>query len=251
MKSISILEKISVLYEDEDIVVINKPSGIVVHFDGKREEPTLTDWIEKNYPESRDVGEPLILSNSNVIKRSGIVHRLDRETSGVMLIVKNQSAFLFFKKQFQDRNVHKIYHAFVYGEIKEDDGVIDRPIGRSKNDFRQRSAQRGARGTMRKAETHYKVITKDRGFSFVEVVPKTGRTHQIRVHFKAINHPVVSDSLYAPKKEKGLGFERLALHAYSIEFSLMNTKKIKIIAPYPEDFKKAFNTMNEKDEEEK
>lgn len=240
----SILDKITVLYEDDDVVVINKPAGLVVHADGKREEPTLTDWIEKNYPESKGVGEPLTLSNSDIIERSGIVHRIDRETSGVMLIAKNQPAFSYFKKQFQDRVISKIYHAFVYGEMKDDDGVIDRPIGRSKKDFRQWSAQRGARGAMREAVTHYKVIARSGGFSLVEVIPKTGRTHQIRVHFKAINHPVVSDSLYAPKKEKALGFERLALHAYSIEFNSMNGKKIKVTASYPEDFEKALKIMN-------
>lgn len=240
----SILDKITVLYEDGDVAVINKPAGLVVHSDGKREELTLTDWIEKNYPESKGVGESLTLSNSDVIERSGIVHRIDRETSGVMLIAKSQPAFLFFKKQFQDKAISKIYHAFVYGEMKDDDGVIDRPIGRSKKDFRQWSAQRGARGAMREAVTHYKVIARNGGFSFIEATPKTGRTHQIRVHFKAINHPVVSDSLYAPKKDKALGFERLALHAHSIEFNLMNGKKIKIVAPHPEDFERTLKIMN-------
>ena len=90
----SILDKIIVLYEDDDAVVINKPAGLVVHADGKREEPTLTDWVEKNYPESKEVGEPLTISNSDAIHRSGIVHRIDRETSGVMLVAKNQPAFL-------------------------------------------------------------------------------------------------------------------------------------------------------------
>lgn len=240
----SILDKITVLYEDDDVVAINKPAGLVVHSDGKREEPALTDWIEKNYPESKGVGEPLTLSNSDVIERSGIVHRIDRETSGVILIAKNQPAFLYFKKQFQDRLISKTYHTFVYGEMKDDDGVIDRPIGRSRKDFRQWSAQRGARGTMREAVTHYKVLARRGGFSFVEVTPKTGRTHQIRVHFKAINHPIVSDSLYAPKKDKALGFERLALHAYSIEFNSLNGKKIKVEAPYPEDFEMALKIMN-------
>ena len=240
----SIPDKITVLYEDSDVIVINKPAGLVVHSDGKRKESTLTDWIDKNYPESKGVGEPLTLSNSDVIERSGIVHRIDRETSGVMLIAKNQPAFLYFKKQFQDRLVSKIYHTFVYGEMKDDDGVIDRPIGRSRKDFRQWSAQRGARGAMREAVTHYRVLARSGGFSFVEVIPKTGRTHQIRVHFKAVNHPIVSDSLYAPKKEKALGFERLALHSYSIEFNSMKGKKIKATAPYPEDFEKAIKIIN-------
>lgn len=243
----SILDKIIVLYEDDDVVVIDKPAGLVVHSDGKRKEPTLTDWIEKNYPGSKGVGEPLTLSNSEVIERSGIVHRIDRETSGAMLIAKNQPAFLHLKTQFQNREINKIYHAFVWGEIKDDDGTINRPIGKSRKDFRQWSAQRGARGEMREAITHYKVIAKSGGFSFVEAIPKTGRTHQIRVHFKAINHPIVSDSLYAPKKDKALGFERLALHAYSIEFNSLDGKKNKVIAPHPEDFERAFRLVNIKE----
>lgn len=240
----SILDKIEVLYEDDDVLAINKPAGLVVHSDGKRDELVLTNWIEKNYPLIKGVGEPTTLSNSKVIERSGIVHRIDRETSGVMLIAKNQSAFLRLKTQFQNREIGKIYHAFVYGEMKDDDGVVDRPIGRSRKDFRQWSAQRGARGEMREAITHYKVMARGGGFSFVEVLPKTGRTHQIRVHFKAINHPIVSDSLYAPKKDKALGFERLALHAFSVEFNLSDGKKIKITAPYPDDFKKALSLIS-------
>lgn len=239
----SILDKITILYEDDNVLVINKPAGLVAHADGKRKEPALTDWIEKNYPESKGVGEALTLSNSEVIERSGIVHRIDRETSGVMLIAKNQPAFLHLKSQFKNREIDKIYHAFVYGEMKDDDGTINRPIGRSRKDFRQWSAQRGARGEMREAITHYKVISRHDDFSFVEVIPKTGRTHQIRVHFKAINHPIVSDSLYASKKERALGFERLALHARSIEFRLLDGKQIKVEAPYPEDFKKAMELM--------
>lgn len=241
----SILDKISVLYEDNDVLVINKPAGLVAHADGKRIEPALTDWVESNYPASKGVGEPITLANAGVIERSGIVHRIDRETSGVMLIAKNQEAFIHLKKQFQDRKIEKIYHTFVWGEMKDDEGIINRPIGRSKRDFRQWSAQRGARGVMREAITHYKVVTKNGGFSFVEVMPKTGRTHQIRVHFKAINHPIVCDSLYASKKEKALGFERLALHSRSIEFGLLGGKQIKVEAPYPEDFEKALILMEE------
>ncbi|AKM84014.1 TPA: RluA family pseudouridine synthase [Candidatus Campbellbacteria bacterium] len=236
-------DKIEIIYEDENILAINKPSGLVVHPDGKTTETTLVDWILKNYPEIEDVGEPLILSTGEIIKRPGIVHRLDRETSGILLIAKNQKTFLFLKEQFKERAIKKSYRAFVYGEMKMEEGIVDRPIGRSNKDFRMWSAQRGARGQMRTAVTEYNVLERGNGFSFVEANPKTGRTHQIRVHFKAINHPIVSDSLYAPKKEKGLGFERLALHSYSIEFSLPEGKKIKLEAELPPDFKKALKLI--------
>jgi len=170
---------------------------------------------------------------------------LDRETSGVLIIAKNQKSFLHLKEQFKNREVKKIYKTFVWGKIKDDEGVINRSIGRSKKDFRLWSAQRGVRGKMREAITEYKVLQKNEEFSFLEINLKTGRTHQIRVHLKAINHPVVGDKLYAPKRELALGFERVALHAFSIEFLLLDGEKIKIEAPLPSDFKNALKFIAE------
>ena len=236
-------EKIIILYEDADVVVINKPSGLVVHADGRTAEPSVVDWLGKNRPEIKGVGDLSMingqLSDVPNKERPGIVHRLDRETSGALIIVKNQLTFLNIKKQFQSRAVTKIYHAFVYGEMKQDDGVIDRAIGKSRKNFRLYSAQRGARGTLRDAITEYEVLARALGFTFVALMPKTGRTHQIRAHLKAINYPVVCDKLYAPNRECALGFKRLALHALSLKFSLLNGKEIKVEAPYPKDFKHA------------
>ncbi len=233
----------TILYEDKDVLAINKPSGMVVHFDGKTDEKNLTDWVLENYPETKDVGEPSRDTKGNVILRPGIVHRLDRDTSGVMLVAKNQKAFESLKAQFQEHTIKKTYHAFVLGEIKEDEGVIDRPIGRSNKDFRMWSAQRGARGELRDALTEYTVLNRTKGWSFVEARPQTGRTHQIRVHFKAIHHPIVADALYAPQDSKILGFERLALHAYSIEFALLDGTMQKVTALYPEDFVMAMKLL--------
>ncbi|MCK4387107.1 MAG: RNA pseudouridine synthase, partial [Candidatus Pacebacteria bacterium] len=210
---------------------------------GQASELNLCDWILENYPETENVGEPLILQDGTEIKRPGIVHRLDKETSGVLIIAKNQKAFLCLKKQFQNREIKKIYNTFVWGLVKNDEGVIDRPIGKSKKDFRLWSAQRGARGLMREAVTEYKVLRKTEAFSFLEINLKTGRTHQIRVHLKAVNHPVVGDKLYAPKREYVLGFKRLALHAKSIEFVLPNGEKIKTEAPLPQDFQDALDEV--------
>ena len=227
---------IEILYEDKDIVAINKPSGLVVHSDGKTNEPNLVDWLLSKYPEVKNVGEPGRDSKGNEILRSGIVHRLDRDTSGVMLVAKTNEAFDFLKKQFQGHEVKKVYHAFVLGEMKTESGVIDRPIGRSSKDFRMWSAQRGARGELREAITEYKVLSKKDGYSFVEVSPKTGRTHQIRVHFKAISYPLVGDPLYAPNTENKLGFTRTALHSYQVTFEGLDGQSHTITAPYPEDF---------------
>ena len=232
-----------VLYEDKDVLVINKPAGLVVHSDGKTKEKTLVDWILKKYPKIKDVGEPWVKPIGEVIPRPGIVHWLDRETSGVMLIAKNQKSFNSLKKQFQNHEIKKIYHAFVSGVLKNQSGTINRPIGRSSKDFRMRSAQRGARGEMREAVTDYKVLSMGKGYSFVEASPKTGRTHQIRVHFKAISFPLVADSLYAPNRDNTLGFKRSALHSYQITFAHMNGKEQTVTAPYPKDFVKALKLL--------
>ena len=243
----SLLEQITILYEDEDSVVVNKPTGLIVHPDGKRIEESLVDWIMNYYPKSKDVGEPLVLKTGEKILRPGVVHRLDRDTSGAIILAKTQNAFESLKKQFQDRDIAKEYHSFVYGVLPKKEGTIDRPIGRSRNDFRLWSAQRGARGTLREAVTDYDVIEAGHGTTFVKVFPRTGRTHQIRVHFKAINHPVVCDNLYAPKQKPVLGFTRLALHAYTVEFANLEGVSVKVIAPYPMDFVEAIRQISQKD----
>ena len=234
----------TILYEDKDILVINKPSGLVVHSDGKTEESNLVDWVLSKYPEMKEVGEPGRDSSGEEVLRSGIVHRLDRDTSGVMLLAKTQEAHSFLKEQFQKRETEKTYHAFVFGELKTKEGLIDRPIGRSSKDFRMKSAQRGARGVLKEAETHYKVVSTKGGYSFIEVTPKTGRTHQIRVHFKAISYPLVGDSLYAPNRENTIGFSRLALHSYKLKFKGLDGSFHEIVAPYPKDFKEALEKFN-------
>ncbi len=239
--------KIPILYEDKDILIINKPAGLVVHSDGRTKEKTLVDWILKKYPKMGNVGEPMVLEDGTILKRPGIVHRIDRDTSGVLVIAKNQKSFLSLKSQFQDREIHKVYNAFLYGELREVRGMIDRPIGKSSTDFRKWTAQRGIRGEKREAVTYFKTILTKDGFSFVEALPKTGRTHQVRVHFKAIDYPIVMDELYAPesklKERKQLGFKRQALHARSIEIELMNGEKKEVTAPYPDDFKYALTKM--------
>jgi 23S rRNA pseudouridine1911/1915/1917 synthase len=248
--------KIDIIYEDKDYVAVNKPAGLVVHADGKpakdgdtvAKAEVLTDWISEHFPETEGVGEPIVMTNGATIHRPGIVHRLDRGTTGVIVIAKNQKAHAHLKAQFQARTVSKKYFAFVYGEFEDKYGSINRPIGRSKKDFRKYSAQRGARGEMRPAETWYTVVAtrgglddgtgrrSGSGYSFLEIEPKTGRTHQIRVHFKAVNHPIVCDALYAPDRPCALGFGRPALHSYSIEFIKMDGKPVTIIAPLPVDF---------------
>ncbi|HET8574905.1 MAG TPA: RluA family pseudouridine synthase [Candidatus Paceibacterota bacterium] len=234
-----------ILFEDANYLVINKPAGLSVHADGRTKELTLADFVLMNFPKMAEVGEPWENPEGKVIPRPGIVHRLDRDTSGVMVLAKNQKTFEHLKAQFQNRETRKIYRAFVYRILKEKEGVIKKPIGKSRSDFRKWSAEFGARGVLREAVTEYTVLTeaKDGSASYLEVHPKTGRTHQIRVHLKSIGHSIVCDALYAPKGEKLLGFDRLALHAFSLSFSDINGNLLQFAAPLPEAFLHALRLL--------
>ena len=232
-----------VLFETKDMVAINKPAGLVVHYDGKTEEPNVVEWMEKHYPGSKGVGEPLTLSTGDVIERSGVVHRLDRDTSGVLLLARSQESYIHLKGQFQNGHIRKKYRAFVHGCIKQNRGNISRPIGRNKNDFRKFSARKRIRGNEREAETIYNLIQATDDASYLLLMPQTGRTHQIRVHMLAIHHPVVCDGLYAPNKGCILGFDRLALHAYEIMFKDLQGEEHTVRAPLPEDFLRAEKEM--------
>ena len=206
-----------ILYVDDDLLVINKPAGIIVHPDGKHDYPALTEWLEKKYPEHY------------------LVHRIDRETSGVLIVARTEKAFEFLKSQFQNREIKKTYRAFVYGALKEERGVIDKPIGSARGGKGPRSAHL-PHGATRDALTTYRVIQNGPDAAYVEVFPKTGRTHQIRVHFSAIQHPIICDPLYAPGRPKLLGFERLALHALSLTFTHPQGREMTFEAPLPADF---------------
>jgi 23S rRNA pseudouridine1911/1915/1917 synthase len=238
-----------ILYEGEYILALDKPSGLLVHGDGRSREPTLVDWINENYPDLKEVGEEQTLQNGEVIKRPGIVHRLDKETSGVIIVAKTKEAHQFLKEQFQGRKVEKIYNAVVWGNFTKEkmEGIISKPIGRSAGDFRRWSAERGAKGELREAMTEYKVISQNNDFAYLEIRPKTGRTHQIRVHLKSISHPVVCDKLYASgkicNKDECLGFDRLALHAFSIKLELPDGTHITIESPLPKEFEEAKNLL--------
>ena len=240
---------IEILFENDDVVVINKPAGVMVHPDGFHKEQTIVDWFLEKYPDTKGVGEPQQTNDGEEMERSGVVHRLDKDTSGVLILAKNQDSYEHLKMQFHDRLTKKEYRAFVYGAIREKWGMIDRPIGRSAKNFRMRSAQRGARGTMREAQTEWELIRqgqyKNEDFSYIKLMPKTGRTHQIRVHLRAIERPVVGDVLYSSHVFQGsnnLGLDRMALHAHILEIVLPNGECERFIAPVP----KAFDDASER-----
>lgn len=233
----------TVIAETSRWVAVAKPAGLIVHPDGKTEEPTLCDWLVARYPEIVGVGEPIVRADGSAIEKPGIVHRLDRETSGVMVVAKTQEAFEDLKAQFKDRGTAKRYLAFAWGNMAEDERNVNMPIGRSRGDFRRKRAGTMARGELREAETYVKVLArlraktegKDESFIFVSAEPKTGRTHQIRTHLGAIHHAVVGDRLYAPRRPMALGFSRVALHARELSFDDAG-ERVTVSAPLPEDF---------------
>ncbi len=229
-----------ILYEDDLIVAVDKPSGIMTHPDGHTLNGTVSDWFAEHYPNSKEVGETQKLKDGTEIMRPGIVHRLDRDTSGVMILCKTPESHEFFKKAFQDHVIRKTYLAFVYGTPKEPKGTITFAIGRSRKDFRLRSAQPKAKGQMREAITEYTTVGSIGTHTLLNVMPKTGRTHQIRVHLKAIHHPVVCDPLYAPNHPCDLGFSRLGLHAAQLEIHLPDNSAVIIKSPLPADLEKAY-----------
>lgn len=235
---------IPILYEDGDIVAVAKPAGLITHSDGRTKEVTAEEWFKEKYPTAE----------------GGYVHRLDRDTSGVLVFAKNAAAYEFLRKAFHDHEVKKTYLAFTYGAPKEKTGVIDFDIGRSRQDFRLRSAQPKAKGRLREAHTRYEVVGEYGEFALMKMSPETGRTHQIRVHLKAIHHPIICDPLYAPKnykpahhkgtshfltrsapnEMKSLGITRLGLHAYRLDLPLPKGGRTLIQAPIPEDLAPAY-----------
>ncbi len=232
------MQEPTVLYEDSSLIAVNKPSGFSVHEDGVHDYKTLTEWLIQKYPDIKGVGEVQTLANGTVIERPGIVHRIDRETSGVLLVARTQEAYDLLKAQFAERDVRKVYRAFVYGPIKEDRGVIDKPIGSSRGGAAPR-AVRNTRGLLREAVTAFRVVARGEGgeATYIEAFPKTGRTHQIRVHMASIQRPLICDSLYAKSRPPLLGFTRLALHAFSVTIEHPTTgKEVTFTAPLPEDF---------------
>jgi len=232
---------IEILHENNDMLAIDKPAGLIVHFDGRNEEPSVVDWIEEKYPDIKGVGEDWLSPQGVSVPRPGIVHRLDKTTSGVMVIAKNEKAFRHLKEQFQNREAKKIYDALVYGHPKEDSGVIEAEIGRTKKKPRKWIAT-FAHGKTRAAITEWEVLGRyadsesGEEVAHIQLEPKTGRTHQIRVHLKAIHHPIVCDHIYAVYKKCILGFERPALHARSLTLRLPSGETQVFEAPLPEDF---------------
>lgn len=208
-----------ILYEDDDVLVVNKPTGVISHARGKFfDEPSVASFVRQITAQK---GE-----------RAGIVHRLDRATSGVMVTAKNQEALSWLQQQFSARKVRKSYMAVIEGAMPSAEGIIDMPIGRNlKKPKTFHVTELG-----KQASTHYATVRNERGLSLLELRPETGRTHQLRVHLSELKHPIVGDELYNGKPSK-----RLMLHAASLEIILPNKERAVFTAPLPEEFEEVFH----------
>ncbi len=199
---------IKIIFENENFLVIDKPVGLEVAAEVKKIEPTLVDWLMKKYPAVAKVGpDP---------GRPGIVHRLDKAASGLMVVAKTQVAFEHLIKQFEERKIKKEYTVLVHGQVSKDEGTVEFPIARAKSG-RFAALPRGSESG-RVAITEYEVAQRFRNFTLLKVRIKTGRTHQIRVHLHALGHSVVGDKLYRQKKIKKVVLDRLFLHASKLGF---------------------------------
>jgi 23S rRNA pseudouridine1911/1915/1917 synthase len=225
---------LDILFENEDMIVIDKQAGLQIHPSFNEKENTLVNALLSRYPEIINVHDGSVGAEL----RPGVVHRLDRDTSGVMVIARNKEAFNALKDNFKNRNIQKQYLAVAKGIFKEKEGMIDKPIAKSSSYKRQIIARNNTKTVIKPAETHFKILEEFEGFSLVEVEPKTGRTHQIRVHLTSIGHPVVGDKVYGQEKpESGQKTaKRQLLHAKELKFELFG-QQYDFVAPMPEDFK--------------
>lgn len=220
---------LEIIYEDQDVAVVNKPQGMVVHPSAGHTSGTLVNALMHHIKD---------LSSINGVVRPGIVHRIDKDTSGLLMIAKNDNAHRLLAAELKDKKSLRQYLAIVHGNLPNDRGVIEAPIGRSDKDRKKQAVIAGGRDAL----TRFKVLERFGHYTLVELTLETGRTHQIRVHMAYIGHPVAGDPLYGPKKSlKGNG---QFLHAATLGFTHPTTKEEMVFsAEVPEIFKKALDDL--------
>ena len=234
---------LKIVFENQDIIVINKPANLTVHPVKKlngtsptkpEQDNTLVNQLLAYYPEIKDVGEDSL--------RPGIIHRLDKDTSGLIIIAKNNKAFEYLKKQFQERKVIKRYLALVHGKVKDEKGTITKSISLSKKDHLKRSALLDEKS--KPAWTEYQVKKYFNNYTLLEVAPKTGRTHQIRIHLASIGHPITGDKQYKFKRQiNPKNLNRQFLHASYLKFKLPNGKIAEFKSKLPQDLEKVLESI--------
>ena len=223
---------LKIIYSDKNLLVVDKPAGI-------RVDEELMDELIKEFPALKEVEEP---------PRYGLIHRLDKDTSGIVLVAKTSQDLFFFQKQFKQRRVEKKYLALVSGTMKQKQGIVKSLIGRDKNSIKQKVylsiGPESKKSGPREAETHWRVIKEYKNFSLIEASPKTGRKHQVRVHLAYIHHPVVGDKLYSFKNALcPQGLTRQFLHAEELRIKLPNHKNKIFISNLPEELKQILKNL--------
>lgn len=239
------MNDIKVIYEDEDILVLDKPSGVTVNrAETTKGEFTVQDWLENKFA----IHKPWLEANreGDFYKRAGFVHRIDKETSGILLVSKNANSFADLQAQFKDRRVEKTYVALVHGHVDAPEGEIIVPVGRLPWNRKRFGVLAGGK----EATTHYRIVEKfAEPFTFLELNPKTGRTHQIRVHLKYFNHPIFGDSLYAGRKtarDDRKFLERVFLHAKTISFYHPKSgQKVEFSSPLPPQLQNFLDSLDQ------
>ena len=223
---------LEIVYEDEDVLVINKPKGLVVHPAPGHSDDTLVNGLL--YAMGDD------LSGINGELRPGIVHRIDKDTSGLLAVAKNDLAHTMLASQLKDHSMHRVYEAVVCGSFREDSGTVDAPIGRHPSDRKKMCVtQRNSR----EAVTHWEVVARYRGYTHIRCRLETGRTHQIRVHMAHIGHPILGDTVYG-HKSKELGQDSQCLHAGTLCFAHpRDGRPVMVFAPLPEYFQKVLEKL--------
>ncbi len=225
----SVCPDIPVVFACDDYLVVDKPAGIAVHASTTDKHPSLIDCVIKNFPEISRVGHDP--------DRPGIVHRLDKDVSGALVIARNERMFESLSRQFKIRKVVKRYQAIVYGSVRSDEGAIDFPLARSKRTGKTAARPRGGEG--KNSFTSYSVKIRTGRYTLLDVCPKTGRTHQIRAHLSAIGHPIVGDDLYGTRiskiNNKKLGTKRIFLHSCKLGFHSLAGTYVEYDAPLPDE----------------
>lgn len=224
---------LTILYEDADVIVVNKPKGMVVHPAAGHYSGTLVNALMYHCGKE--------LSGINGVMRPGIVHRIDMDTTGSLIVCKNDKSHNAIAAQLKEHSINRRYHAICYGVLKEDEGTIDKPIGRHPQD-RKKMTVNEKNG--KRAVTHYRVLKRFAQYTYIECVLETGRTHQIRVHMASIGHPLLGDDLYSNRKCP-FKLQGQTLHAKTIGFEHPTTKEyIEIDAPLPQYFQNLLEILN-------
>lgn len=227
---------LTIIYEDADIVVVDKPAGMVVHPAHGHHSGTLVNALLAHCPDLAGIGGE---------QRPGIVHRLDKDTSGLLIVAKNDAAHHYLQSQFQTRSVHKVYLALVEGVPQAAHGVIDAPIGRDPQHRQRMAVATHSSHKAREARTEYRIVERFRQHALVEAEPITGRTHQIRIHLAFIGHPVVGDRVYGFRRQR-LPVPRQFLHAARIAFTLPGSgRPVEFTSPLPEDLAAVLRSLRQ------